>query len=105
MNTISESQEEQKLIAMSILNQIGKDTLISLGASEFSYGSNTVKFKVATRHDFNKVLVKLNASDEYDIELWKVSVGEDAIFSKLIDEYHGVGCEELKGLFQRESIH
>ena len=103
-----EQKMEDKEVAETILKQIGKYNLARLGAENFTFGHNEVKFTVKTSYDFNKVIIKYDyGNDLYDVELWysKLLLKEPYIHNKLIDEYKGVFCEELSGLLLREAIH
>lgn len=96
----------EKDVAATILAQVTPHVLRSLGATEFMYGDDQVQFCVK-RRDFTKVVIKLNASDAYDIELWDSRLLDHYpfIINKKIDEYNDVYCDQLADLLMREADH
>ena len=78
-----------------------------MGAKDFVYDENSVTFTVQGPRDFNKFKVSLNASDYYDVELWKTGIidEEPFIIKELVDEYKDVSCGELANCLVREVLY
>lgn len=107
MNLQKRMEENYKETGATMLNQIGKFTLARLGATDFLFDKNMIQFHIRNSHDFNKVVMRLNEMDTYDIELWNCRIlkKEPYIINKIVDEFKDVHAAELSGLFEREAIH
>ena len=78
-----------------------------MGAKDFSYTQASVQFTVQGAKDFNKVIVRLNAGDFYDVELWNCHVltEEPFIVRDLVDQYNDVSAFELGNLLVKEVLY
>ena len=78
------------------LSQIGTITLLSCGAQmkTLVYDTDYVKFKVSRRF---WLVVKLNAKDEYDLEVATVRKGE----YKVVEQMHDVPAFNLPGAVRK----
>ena len=107
----------EKDIAATILSQIeatyhgtievdGEKSKISalklMGASNFLYDKKSVQFSVKTNKnaDFNRVVIKLNGKDLYDIELWNVRIFDEEpyLINDKVDEFNDIYSEQLGNL-------
>lgn len=89
------------------IDAIGFKALDLLGAHNFLYDKNSVQFAIKGNKDFNKIVIKLNEQDLYDIELWncKIINQDPYIINDKIDEYNDVEASELGNLIIKEAIH
>jgi len=65
-----------------------------LQAGDFVAMKDGVMFKVKGDKGVNKVVVKLNAMDTYDIEFWYIKVGTKIIQNK-VNEVNGIYNDHL----------
>ena len=87
-----ENHDDDRIVAETILEQIGRVNLLELGAKDFVYGRNFLMFHTNSDPNFNKVVVEYDeGSDLYNVQLWKVGSGK----SKKFQEQKGVYCNEL----------
>lgn len=89
-------------IARTILNQMGGQNKIAAmtgagkGARMFIAIENGVQFGFGLNNSMNRVIIKLNGSDLYDIEFWKI--GKKTC--KKVKEYNDVYCDMLVDIFE-----
>ncbi len=90
-------------IAKTILEQIGGNKFaVMTGAKEFTVIDNGLRFKIGrNKTTCNKVTVKLNSMDTYDMLFEKVSLSRKTwdVTRKTIKEISGVYCEQLQEIF------
>jgi hypothetical protein len=111
---MKQEQDEQET-SRTILNQIQAVIVYTIdgakihpleymGAEDFVYDKNGLMFMVRGSMDFNKVIIKLNGRDLYDVELWDIVHTRYDIESNMIDEYNDVEASELGHLLIREGF-
>jgi len=90
-------------VAQTILDQMGGTRRISLmvGASGFIGDTCSVQFSFKGSRKMNKIIVKLNEWDTYDIEFWKINArkGEFTRVSEARDVYF----DQLISVFESET--
>lgn len=88
--------------ATEILNQLGGKRFITMtGAKDFVYGENGIQFRIGTgaKNKINKVVIKINNSDTYDMEFWRVK-GVDTF---KIAEHQHVYADMVREFFTFET--
>lgn len=102
---MTQQDQENKLIAQTIISQIGKYTLALIGADTYLYDKDYLQFKTKTRK-INTVIIKLNGLDLYDIELYycKVTTKEPYIINNKINEINNVYADQLADILQGELL-
>ncbi len=92
-------------VSKTILEQLGghKFTVMT-GATHFTGSANALSFKLPgcggfTRGGINKVTVRLNALDTYDVEFLRLRAGKSAV----VAYKEGVYAEDLQATFTRET--
>ena len=90
-----------KEIAQTILNQLGGNRFIAMtGASSFSYGDNTLSFRIGSNPKKVKaVRITLEPSDTYKMEFLAIRKME----VKTLSEKVGVYCDMLQEIFTNET--
>lgn len=91
--------EQNKAIADTILQQLGGLKFIVItGANSFSYGDNSLNFRLSsrmTKHKAQCMRITLNGKDLYDLELMKIRNFE----LKLVDKKTDIDAEALQRVF------
>lgn len=89
-----------KQVAQTILKQMGGVGKLQamIGAKQFVSLNEPpgVQFGFSNRKGPNKVVIKLNGKDLYDVEFWKIKKFD---FNK-VDEANDVYAEHLKSVFE-----
>jgi hypothetical protein len=93
---------ENQVIAQTILKQMGGARRIAAmtgagkGARRFLVIENGVQFGFGFNNQMNRVMIRLNGSDLYDVEFWKI--GKKTC--KKVKEYKDVYCDMLIEIFE-----
>ena len=89
------------------LNGVRMSALKLLGADSFSYGDNSVQFKVKGSRKLNTVVVKLNEMDTYDVEfhLCKIVMREPYVVNKKVAEVNDVYFDELSKVIVEKVLY
>lgn len=97
MQSITQEAAGRQISPSVVLTQLGVLTLMSIGMrrSTLTAGGDYVKFKVSRKY---WMIVKLNASDTYDIEVGSVRKKNGLPEYKVIDQEHGIYAEQLSAV-------
>ena len=92
-------------IAATILEQLGGMARLAImtGAKNFVDVGNGLMFSIACiSSKTNRVEIKLNAADTYDVRMLNISIRRDpADMVQTISEAEGVDCDQLRGVIER----
>lgn len=89
-------------IAQTILEQLGGTRFIAMtGAKNFVNIGDALQFSIGrgTKNGANKVVVKLNSSDLYDVDFWKCRGAE----MQLLNSECNVSADQLQAVFTEQT--
>jgi len=94
---------EQKMTAITILEQLGGNKFVAMtGANNFVYDKHgTILFSFKGSKVFNKLKIRLNSMDTYDMTFFKL--GRAPNFKLTNKEINGVYYDQLQGVFTAET--
>ena len=99
------SEKSVAVVALEILRQLGgQQFMVMTGAKDMLAEPNGLTFRIPARmakNGINIVSVLLNADDEYDVTFSKVSMKKQT--NIVVSMRHGIYCDQLRGLFERET--
>ena len=88
-------------VAFTILDQIGgQRRLVTMtGAKDFLVSEDSVQFAIGrgAKDGINKVVIKLNGWDTYDVTFYRVT--KRGLNCKLVVEHNGIYAEDLQRVF------
>ena len=88
-------------VAFTILDQIGgQRRLVTMtGAKDFLVSEDSVQFAIGrgAKDGINKVVIKLNDLDTYDVQFWRLL--KRGLDCKLVVEHNGIYAEDLQRVF------
>ena len=93
------TKEERQELARTILRQLGGGMgklKMMVGASYFMLHENGVQFKFKMYPKANTIVIKLNGSDLYDIEYWKITPKQ----CKKVHEFNDYYADMLRDNFE-----
>lgn len=98
------NSEIAKEFAVEVISQIGSGFFKSVLDGQIAYDENTIMFRAKTDKLSRKIVIKLNAMDTYDIEIWKVEIYEKEpfIYTEKVSEINDVYCDQLTDILNQE---